>query len=648
MFAEIIPLARLPKNLSVFDYEVPQNFEGQIKIGQIVRIPFRGKKMSGLVVALKNKPAKTKADVKPLFRIIDSGINLDDKHLQFLRWLADYYLVSTALVLKTFLPEPPFKISGFRIKPKPQAASLGVVKADMEEIQDNVRKIISSKKTRFLLHYRNSKNKTAVFLKCAEKIISENKSVLLLLPQIPDIAAIIPYFRGFFPDKIAQLHGEFSKSEYWQEWERIKRGQAKIVIGTRSALFAPLKNLGLIFVDGAEVSDFKQSDQNPRYDARDAALKLRELTGAKIVLASQSPCPEIYFLSQNNPDFIYLPPKAESRSPVELVDMNNEIKNKNFSFLSEKLKEEIRKAISRKQKVVLLLNRRGLSTMILCRDCEHVFRCENCRMPLACHDNECSLPNKFICHNCGAAEPVQIVCPKCRGASIKYLGVGTQTVEREIKKIFPEKKVLRIDKDAPISDIKYQISNADVYIGTQFFIRNFLSQIKNIGLVGVVSADTLIYRPDFRSGEKTFSWLTGIINFFRQLKSFVVIQTFFPNNFVVRAAVEENPEFFYLEELDNRRSLGYPPFGRLIKLIYASSEEKKCSDEAAKLFRLLETELNGKADIFREEKPQKEKKKFFSKIIIKFSDESAAVVRDVLKRNVSDSWTIDIDPESVL
>ena len=647
MIVEVIPLARLPKNLSFFDYEVPQNFEGQIKIGQIVRIPFRGKNVSGLVIATKEKPEEKLGAVKPIAKIIDFGENLDAKRLSLLRWLSDYYLVSPALVLKTFLPEPPQKTSAFKSKPKLAAISLGVAKADTEEIQEKVRELSFSKKSFFLFHYQNYKNKTAVLLKIAEKIVGGGKSVLIFEPQVPDVVSVLPYFTYLSPNKVAMLHGEMSKTEYWQEWQKIKSGEAKIVIGTRSALFAPAQNIGLIVVDNEESPDFKQSDQNPRYDVREALLRLGEFTGAKVIFTSQAPRPETYFFAKNSPGAEYLPPKTFFSSST-IVDMNDEIKNKNFSSLSEKLKEKISDVLEKKQKIVLLLNRRGLSTMILCRDCDYVFRCKNCQTPLACHDDECNSPSQFVCHNCGATEPVQLVCPKCRGTSIKYLGTGTQTVEKEIKKVFSKAKVLRIDQDAKIQELASNITNADILIGTQYFIRNYLAKVKNIGLVGVISADTLIYRPDFRSGEKIFSWLTDLVNFASETKSLAVIQTFFPNNFVVQAATGGKYDDFYKEELENRKMLRYPPFGKLIKLAYGSSEEKKCADESARLSRTLLTALGERAEISYDEKPKKEKKKFFSKIIIKFSEEEAGLIQEILKKIMPDDWTIDIDPESLL
>lgn len=650
MFAEIIPFARLPKKLSYFDYEVPQEMEKKIKMGQIVEIFFRGKKMSGAVRALKEKPALTAAPIKPLGKILDEGINLDETRLKFLEWLSGYYLVSPALTAKTFLPEPPRRVRGKNavLTAEPPPAGLSVAKSDLEEMERQVKRIVSSEKTGFLIHYNNHKNKVAVLLKITEKLISSGKGTLLLSPQVPDIASLRPYFISIFKDKTAELHGELSKTAYWREWKKIRSGSAQIVFGTRSALFAPLQRVGLIIVDDEEASDFKQSDQNPRYDARDAAIRLGELSGAKVIFTSQSPRPEAFFSFQNSPHAEYFPPAKNERAVAELVDMSNEVRNKNFSPISGVLKNKISLALKAGRRVILILNRRGLSTTVICRDCGYVFLCKNCRMPLACHDDECSLSHGFVCHNCGSLEPARLVCPKCNGASIKYVGVGTQAVEKEIKKAFPRSKVLRVDKDTPEPNLARSVGTADIFIGTQFLIRNYLHQINNIGLLGIVSADNLFYRPDFRSGEKTFSWLAGMVNLARRNKSGLVVQTFLPDNFVIQAAISENREKFYLEELSNRQEIGYPPFGKLIKLAYASLSEKDCSGESEKIGMALEKALGKTVTISISSKPRKERNKFFCKIILRFQEEISDIVKETIVKIVSDSWTIDIDPESVL
>jgi len=646
MIAEVIPIARLPKKISHFDYDVPQKFEGKIKIGQLVKISLKGKIVNGLITNLKDKPTELKTTLKQIIKISDYTINFDDKHFKFLRWLADYYLTSPAFLLKTFLPEPLLRNNKFNIKSKLSASSLGVPSDSLEEIKRIFTEIIFSKKSQFLLHYHSLKNKIAIILKITEKTILDGRDVLILEPQIPDIENCVPYFIKLFPQKIAILHGKLSRTEYWQEWQKIKSGTAKIVFGTRSSLFAPLKNLGLIIVDNENSPDFKQSDQNPRYDARNAALHLARLSGAKIIFTSLAPRPETFFSFKNNPDAQYFQ-EGKCDSKGILIDMNNEIKNKNFSSLSGRMQEAISEVIAKKQKVILLLNRLGRSTLMLCRDCDYIFRCKNCQMPMVCHDDN-NTSYKFVCRNCGIEEPGQIICPECRGTNIKYLGTGTQKVEKEIKKIFPGVKILRIDKNSSMLNIQNQLSSSYIFIGTQFFIRNFLSNIKNIGLIGVISADTLIYRPDFRSGEKIFLWLTSLVNFGQQIKSPVFIQTFFPNNFFIQSAVTGDYEKFYQQELSERRDLLYPPFGKLIKLLYSHSKEKKCILESNLLFKELKAKCGRGVEILLDEKPRKEKKRYFSKIVIKFPELLANEIKNILLKTVPDEWTIDIDPESVI
>ena len=334
MFAEVIPLVRLPKNLSYFDYEVPQEIEGQIKIGQMVIVPFRGKKVKGVVKKIKIEAQKINAPIKKIFKILADEPVIGETHLELLQWITKYYISSLPLVSKTFLPEPPLKKGGRTFSKKNYLAKqLTVSKSDIMEIKETLI-LLSSNKKFSLLHFENFKNKTVVLLKCAEKIIADGGNVLILEPQVPDVLNIFPYFANLFPGRVAMLHGEMSKTEYWEEWQKIKNGKAEIVIGTRSALCAPLVRPGLLIVDNEESSDFKQSDQNPRYDARDAILKMSEITGAKVIFTSQAPRPETYFLAKNRPDGQYFRLGTPAATPVILVDMSGEIKNKNFSPLS--------------------------------------------------------------------------------------------------------------------------------------------------------------------------------------------------------------------------------------------------------------------------------------------------------------------------
>jgi primosomal protein N' (replication factor Y) len=653
MIAGIIPFARLPKSLSYFDYEVPQNFEGQIKIGQLVKISFKGRKISGIIFKLKDKPAQIKSTLKPIIKILNFEREINFDYLKLLWWMSDYYSVSPALILKTFIPEPPLRLGKFKIKSVFKSSSLGIAKSDIPVIQKNLEKIFSGHKNFFLFYYQNYKNKIAIFLKSAARILNQKKQVLILEPQITDINLILPYFLHLFPNKIAIFHGELSKTEYWQEWQKVKDKKADIIIGTRRAIFAPSQNLGLIMVDDEEMPDFKQSDRNPRYDARIAAVKLAELYGAKLIFASQAPRLETYYqVKEKNYDLLEekcspgLP--DQSSQDLRLIDMGQELKKKNFLSLSGELQENIGETLEKKQKVVLLLNRRGTSTLVICRDCNYVFKCPSCDLPLVCHEENFGACSKLICHRCGYEGPIPLACPNCRGTSIKFFGTGTQKVEREVKEIFPHAKIARIDKDVKInSKFQFQIPDAEVFVGTQFFIKNYLPQIKNIGLIGVVSADTLLFRPDFRSGEKTFEWLTKIINLSKERKSRILIQTYLLNNFIVQSAIAHNYDDFYKQEIEERQKFNYPPFGKLLKLIYQHKNEKKCAFEFSELSKSLITSFGNEVEILKDEKPKKFKQKFISTIIIKFSHSLTPKIINYLK-TIPEGWTIDIDPESLL
>jgi len=656
MIAEIVPLARLPKSLSYFDYEVPQDIEGQIKIGQLVKIPFRGRRVSGLVIKLKEKPAEIKTSLKSIIKVLSPNSQLNSDQFKLLWWMSDHYLVSPALILKNLIPEPPMRVGKFKIKSEIKPISLSILESDVSGIQENLKSFFVSSKKIFLFRCRNPKNKIAFYLKSASQILKQGQRVLILEPQILDISLILPYFLHLFSGKIAVLHSGLSKTEYWQEWQKIKDNKLDIIVGSRSAIFAPIQNLGLVIINDEEAPDFKQSDQNPYYDARTVALKLAEFTGVKVLLASEAPRVETYHLVKEKKCELLVETNSKPFNQPIFIDMDQELKNKNFLSLSNVLQEAVQKTLDRHKKVALLLNRRGASTLMFCSDCDYIFRCPNCEIPLVCHEDERKL-TKFVCHKCGQESPSRLTCPNCHGTSIKFFGTGTQTVEREVRKIFFESKVTRIDKDAkilnsppkadpPLAD-RFQISDSDIYIGTQFFIRNYLHRIKNLGLIGVISTDTLLFRPDFRSGEKTYQWLTKIINFGNQTKNPVLIQTFFPNNFVVQAILSQNYESFYNQEAEERKKFGYPPFGRLVKLVYSHKNEKKCAFENMNLFKNLNSAFGKDIEILHDEKLRKVRQKFLATMVIKLSEELIYRVISFLK-NVPDGWTIDMDPESII
>ncbi len=647
MIVEVIPFVHLPKSLSYFDYEVPRDLEEQIKIGQLVKIPFKGRQISGLVIKIKSKP-EIKKNLKQIIKILDLEPQINLGRLKLLHWLSNYYLVSPSLIAKIFFPEPPKRIGKFKTKQIFIPAPLGIPRSNVSAIQKDLKNFSKSQKKRFLFYYQSQKYKVAFYLKVAEYLLKQNKQVLILESQISNIDLILPYFFYLFSKKIAVLHSGLSKTDYWEEWKKIQTGKAKIVIGTRGAIFAPLDNLGLIIIDDEEMPDFKQSDQYPYYDARIAALKLAKIVNAKIILGSQAPRTETYYGAKNKRfELLSSSFGIIDRPKTLLIDMRQETKRGNFLSLSDELQRHIKRALDKKQKVVLLLNRRGASTLALCRDCGYVFRCNSCESSLICHEDEKGKCDRLVCHHCGYEEEVPAICPKCHGPSIKFFGIGTQKVEREVKNFFPNARVARIDKDVQVKDLKFKIADLDIFVGTQFFIKSYLPQVENIGLIGVISADTLLFRPDFRSGERAFGWLTKIINFGGQFKCPVLIQTFLIDNFFIRSAVNQNYEAFYNHEIEERRGFHYPPFGEIIKLIYQHKNEKKCIFETNNLFKNLIDLFSKEAEIFKNEKPKIGKQKFISTITIK---SSASIIQKIINylKKMPESWAIDVNPEDVL
>jgi primosomal protein N' (replication factor Y) len=656
MTVEVIPFVRLPKSLKYFDYKVPQDLEEKIRIGQIVKIHFRGRLCNGLVTKIKSKSAIAK-QIQPVSKIIEQEPQINSIHLKLIRWLADYYFVSPALIVKTFIPEPlQFlkKIKKNILKP----ISLKISKSDVPVLKADLELFFKSKKRIFLFHYQNLKFKNAFLLKIIEKFLKENKQILILEPQISDINFILPYFSALFFGKVAVLHNELSKTEYWQEWKKIQKGQALVVFGTRSSILAPFKNLKLIIIDDEEMSDFK-SEQNPRYDSRQIALKLANLCGAKIIFTSQAPRLTTYY-NVKIKKYCYLANSLIKYTPQSyvtvlisrqntfyyprLVDMNQEIKSGNFQSLSLELQELIQQKLQEKKKVILLLNRRGMSTLVFCRDCGHVFECPNCKLPLVCHKQDSDYCNELVCHHCSYKESVPLLCPSCQGTTIKFFGTGTQRVENEIKKIFPQNKVIRIDKDVKIPDITQKLQEAEIIIGTQFFIKNYLFQIKNVGFIGVVSADTLLFRPDFRSSEKTFEWLTKLINLnYYFFKVPILFQTFFPNNFAIRSALNQDYRSFAFKELEERQKFNYPPFGILLKLILQEKKKENCDKETKNLFEKLKNFPD--IEFVTQEKSVQSDKKYISTIVLKIFPTKK--VSDLLKI-MSDKWMIDREPEDLL
>jgi len=455
----------------------------------------------------------------------------------------------------------------------------------------------------FLLHGVTGSGKTEIYLQALAEAIRLGRRGIVLVPEISLTPQTIERFASRFPNRVAVLHSQLSLGEQFDEWRRIRNGEVDVVIGARSAIYAPQPDLGLIVIDEEHEWTYKQHDQSPHYHARDVALKLAELNGAVVVLGSATPDVETFHRAQRGEyHLLQLPervvPRESSPLPqVTVVDLRDELKAGNRSMFSRSLSQAIDRVLANGEQAILFLNRRGGATSVQCRNCGHVLRCRRCDVTLTYHLVE----DNLACHQCNYRMPVPQICPECLSRRIKYLGVGTQKLEQEASHAFPKARLLRWDSDVTkrkhshqkILD-RFRAHEADILIGTQMVAKGL--DLPKVTLVGVVSADTALNLPDFRAGERTFQLLSQVAGRAGRGSSGgeVIIQTYAPEHYAVQAAAKHDYALFYNKEIEYRRQLRNPPFSQLASLIYTHTNDARCQREADRMKRRLIEEIDTK------------------------------------------------------
>lgn len=440
----------------------------------------------------------------------------------------------------------------------------------------------------FLLHGVTGSGKTEVFMQAIEYAVSIGKTAVMLVPEISLTPQMVSRFMSRFQGRIAIFHSALSQGERFDQWKRIKDGKADIVIGARSAVFTPLKNIGIIIMD-EEHSDTYKSEMSPRYHAREVALKRAEETGAAVVLASATPSIESYFKAVNG-EYKLLNMRTrynKNKMPeISVIDMRNELSRGNISMLSGKMCEEILKNLERGEQTILFMNRRGFSSFVSCRTCGYVPECPNCNISLTYH----KYGNNLRCHYCGYERPNYRVCPECGSKYIRYFGGGTQRVEEEIHRLFPNATTIRMDMDTTGTKNShekilksFERDKIDILIGTQMVAKGL--DFENVTLVGVVTADTMLHINDFRSGERTFAMLEQVSGRAGRGKSEgrAVIQTYTPEHEAVSLVKTHDYNAFYDIEIAERNMMWYPPFCKIISVQFQGNDETLTS-EAARRF----------------------------------------------------------------
>lgn len=469
----------------------------------------------------------------------------------------------------------------------------------LEAIIEGIRRAKEGRTEIFLLHGVTGSGKTEVYLQALAKAIQLGRKGIVLVPEIALTPQIIERFASRFPGRVAVLHSRLSLGEQYDEWRKIKRGEADVVIGPRSAVFAPLPDLGLIILDEEHEWTYKQQD-SPRYHTRDVAVRLAELKGAAVVLGSATPDIESYFHAKNgNYHLLELPeritPYENTPLPdVEIVDLRSELKSGNRSMFSRSLSGAVRKALAGEEQVILFLNRRGAATCIQCRDCGFVVRCRRCEVSLTYH----LTGEMLVCHQCNYRTAPPEICPQCGSRRIRFLGAGTQKLEQEAREVFPEARILRWDSDttgrrnAHVEMLEiFRRREADILIGTQMIAKGL--DLPGVTVVGVISADTALNLPDFRSGERTFQLLSQVAGRAGRgwLGGRVVIQSYSPDHYAIQAAGRHDFFSLYEREILSRRELRYPPFSRLASMIYSHTNDDACRREAERMKGILISEI---------------------------------------------------------
>lgn len=553
----------------------------------------------------------------------------------------------------------PYKDKAFSNPPMPLTEEQKFIVDDFEKLSNKISQKI-------LIHGVTGSGKTEIYLNMIKIMLHYNKQSILLVPEISLTPQMVERVIGRFGEQVSILHSGLSPGERYDQWKRIKAGDVNIVIGARSAIFAPLDRLGLIIIDEEHESTYKSSSK-PRYHARAVAEKRCELENCHLVLGSATPSIESYYKGKTNEYQLYQLQRRVDNIPmpkIKLIDMREELQEGNYSILSNELREAINLNLKNKQQSILFLNRRGHSTFVSCRQCGHVETCPHCDVSLTFHHNNRTL----MCHYCGYSKIAPRICPSCKSKKIKYFGAGTEKVEKVIANEFPNAKILRMDVDTTRKKgahdriiNAFKNKEADILIGTQMIAKGL--DFSDVTLVGVIIADTSLNLPDFRSAERTFQLTTQVAGRAGRgaLLGRVIVQTYNPNHYSLIHAKSHDYISFYQEEIAIRKEMLYPPFKDIINILFIGEDEKQLIKEANQFYIILKNHIGTiRKDLLEDvyhpvpSPVSKIKNKYRWHMIIKtiylieFREILKKVYQKHLNKNSGTNIVIDIHPSSLL
>jgi primosomal protein N' (replication factor Y) len=573
-----------------FDYAVPEGLRAGLQLGQRVRVPFGKRTLLGYVIDLPSEPAVPAP--RPIEARLDEPPVLPPHLLALARWVAHHYAAPLPEVFRAMLPAN-IRRAPSRRKVGPRTVGVAraraqatgppacpvVLDAAQQAAADRIGIAIGRHESHtFLLHGVAGSGKTEVYLAAIARALATGGSALMLVPELSLTPQTVARFAARFPGRLGLLHSGLTEAERALEWHRIRAGEAPIVIGSRSAVFAPLPNPRVIVVDEEDSSSYKQ-ERLPRYHARDVARQLARESGACLILGSATPGVVTYWQAEHQATPILgLPePYGGRRLPaIEVVDLRLELQAGNRRPLSRSLHQACQEALGAGRQVLLFLNRRGTATFVQCRDCGQPVECPNCSVSLVYHADR----GELACHYCGTHRPLVRRCPRCGSARIKHMGLGTERLEAEVKQAFPAARVLRLDRDSVRARDRYytiveafERGQADILVGTQLIAKGL--QLPGVSVVGLINGDMSLHFPEYNAAERTFALVVQVAGRTSHSESpaRVILQTYQPDHYAIACAQSYDYDGFYRQELALREAFRFPPFAPLITCVCAHRDE---------------------------------------------------------------------------
>lgn len=585
-----------------FSYRIPENIKDKIEVGKRVWVPFGPRRVVGYVVELTDK-ADVK-NVRPIESVIDATPIISEELLRLSKWISEYYICSWGEAIDATIPgvlkkgktdiraKKLYEERRYEdtrdISPNPEQRKA------LDAINDSVD---SSTHSVFLLHGVTASGKTEIYIQAIRHALTHGRSSIVLVPEISLTPQTVERFKSRFGDNVAVMHSGLLGSERFREYKKIKDGRAKIVVGARSAIFSPVGNLGLVIIDEEHETSYKQENV-PRYHAREVGVKRAEISGATVILGTATPSLESYFNAKaGRYKLLELKKRINDIAlpKVNIVDMRKEFDQKHYATIfSRSLKDRIGKVMAKGEQAILFLNRRGFSTSVYCRKCGIVVRCKRCDAVMVYHYSK----KKLNCHYCNWSIDPPETCAKCKSTYVKYFGMGTERVESELYRYFPEGRVDRMDADTTKKRGshdkvlgKFKNQSINILVGTQMIAKGL--DFPQVTLVGVVSADTTLNLPDFRASERTFNLLTQVAGRAGRgdAGGEVIIQTYAPHHYAITTASKHDYLSFYEKEIVLRKELDLPPFYSMIRLLLRSRKEERVVAASKDLAGIIGTRM---------------------------------------------------------